>query len=65
MAAGELDESAERLMALASELLRTRDTVVKQRRMLWGMAVALRAERQASAHLIDMVDTLLSELDGG
>jgi len=61
----ELDPSAERLMALASELLATRDVVARQRRMLWGMAVALKAERQASTHLIDMVDTLLSELDGG
>ena len=63
--AAELDPSAERLMHLSSELLRTRDVVMRQRRMLWGMAVALRAERQASAHLIDMVDTLLSELDSG
>jgi len=62
--AAELDPSAERLMWLSSELLRTRDVVMRQRRMLWAMAVALKAERQASAHLIDMVDTLLSELDG-
>ena len=33
--------------------------------MLWAMAVALKAERQASTHLVDMVDTLLGELDGG
>ena len=58
-----VDESAERLMALSSALLRERDLVRRQRKLLWAMATALRAERAASAHLIDLVDSLLSDLD--
>lgn len=58
-----VDPDAERLMALASALLRERDVVKRQQRQLWALAVALRAERAASASLIDLCETLLSDLD--
>ena len=65
MAAAELDESAERLMALSSELLRTRDVVKRQRRQIWGLAMVLRSERATNANLVDLLDSVLGDLDGG
>lgn len=60
----ELDPSAERLMRLSSELLRSQDTVKRQRRMIWGLAMVIRSERATNAYLVDLLDSLLGDLDG-
>ena len=61
----ELDPSAERLMALASALLRERDVVKRQRSIIWGLMTALRSERTTNAELLSLLDSMLSnEFDG-
>jgi len=52
-------------MHMSSELATMHALVRRQRRLLWAMAAALRAERAASGALVDLVDTLLGDLDDG
>ena len=59
-----IDPSAERLMHLSSDFLAAQDTIKRQRRQLWGIAVALRAERMKNVALCDLLDELLSASDG-
>jgi len=56
-----IDASAAQVMQLASEVLQARDTIARQQRTIWGLVMCLRAERQASTALADVLDVLLSE----
>ena len=60
-----VDPAALQVMHMSSELAAMHDQVRRQRRLLWAMAAALRAERAASGALVDLVDTLLGDLDDG
>ena len=55
-----LDPSIESLVRISSDLLKAQDTIRRQRRQLWALAVALRAERQASLALVDLLDEMLA-----
>ena len=61
--APQLDPSAERLMRLSSELLASRDRIKRQQRTIWGLAMVLRSERMVNAHLVDLLDSVLGDLD--
>ena len=65
MAVTTVDASAERLMRLSSELLASQDQVRCLRKRVWGLAVVLRAERATNAALVDLLDSVLSDLDDG
>ena len=58
-----LDPAIESLVHISSELLAAQDTIRRQRKQLWALAVALRAEQMAMA-LTDLLDELLSASDG-
>lgn len=51
-------------MRLASELMTAQDVIRRQRRQIWGLAMVFRSERVASAALVDLLDSLLTDLDG-
>lgn len=55
-----VDPAALQVMNLSSELMASRAVVQRQRKLLWAMAAALRAERVASTALVDLLDELLS-----
>ena len=59
-----VDPDAERLMALSSALLRERNVVRRQRTQIWALVTVLRAERAASAALVDLLNSVLGDLDG-
>ena len=65
MAVEQLEPGAERLMRLSSELLASQDRVRALRKRVWGLAVVLRAERATNAALVDLLDSVLSDLDDG
>jgi hypothetical protein len=56
-----IDPSAAQLMRVSSELLAAQDTIRQQRKTIWGLVLVLRAERQASAALADVLDVLLDD----
>jgi hypothetical protein len=59
-----LDPSIESLVHISSDLLAAQDRLRQQRKIIFGLAVALRAERMASVALCDLLDELLSASDG-
>ena len=59
-----VDPGAERLMRLSSELLRSQDEVRRLRKRVWGLVTVIRSERAASAALVDLLDSVLGDLDG-
>ena len=63
--AAELDPGAERMMAMASAILRSRDENKRLKRQLWALMAVLRLEQQRSAALCDLVDVLLDGEPGG
>lgn len=60
-----VDPAAFQVMHMSSELATMHGVVRRQRRLLSAMAAALRAERAASGALVDLVDSMLSDLDDG
>jgi hypothetical protein len=51
-------------MALSSELLQSQDEVCRLRERVWGLVMVIRAEWAASAALVDLLDSMLGDLDG-
>lgn len=58
-----IDPSAAQVMQMASAVLAADDTIKRQRRQIWALVTCLRAERAASAALVDLLDSMLGELD--
>ena len=59
-----VDPSAEATMRLASDLLRAQDRIRAQQRTIWGLAMIIRSERATNANLVDLLDSVLADLDG-
>jgi hypothetical protein len=59
-----IEPATAQLMQLASELCQAQHTIRQQKRLILGLASALRAEQMARTSLIDLVDALLSDADG-
>ncbi len=59
-----LDPGIESLVHISSELLAAQDTIRRQRKQMWALAAALRAQQVAMASLTDLLDELLSASDG-
>ena len=59
-----LDPDAEVIACLIGQQLADRETIARQRRTIWALAAALRAQQVASAALADLADFLLEAPDG-
>ena len=55
-----LDPSIESLVHVSSELLSAQDTIRRQKKTIWCLVAALRAEQQAKVSLVDLLDELLA-----
>jgi len=58
-----IDSEAAVTMRLSSELMDARETIRRQRRTIWALVAALRAQQIASATLADLADFLLADAD--
>jgi hypothetical protein len=56
-----IDPGAAQIMNLSSELVEAKATIRRQRRALWALVAALRAQQVAGAALMDLSDILLAE----
>lgn len=55
-----LDPDAALIMKLSSEVVAGQETIRRQRRTIWALVGALRAQQVASAALADLADFLLA-----
>jgi len=56
-----IDPDAALTMRLSSELMDARAVIRRQRRTIWALVAALRAQQVAGAALADLADLLLAE----
>lgn len=59
-----IDPAALQVMELSSQVLMRNDVIARQRRQIWALVACLRAEQQAKVALIDLLDSVLADLDG-
>jgi hypothetical protein len=59
-----IDASAAATMQLASEVLAGQETIRRQQKQIWALVTVLRAERATCAALVDLLDSMLGDLDG-
>jgi hypothetical protein len=59
-----VDPGALSVMRLSGELLAAQEKIRRQQALIWTLANALHAERQASTALVDLVDSLLEAAGG-
>ena len=55
-----IDPSAAQIMEISSELMEARDTISKQRRVIWSLVAALRTSQVQQAAMADLVDSILA-----
>jgi len=55
-----LDPGVESLVHVSSSLLEAQDQLRRQRKVIWQLVAIVRAEQQAKAELLDLLDQVLA-----